>query len=128
MKNKDPYEEFYGTPEEWRKLQEKEERDRAEFSSLPASRGSSLVARGSTNGWSVVRSQKNKAIQEPIQSARSNLGFSASGANTKYAKSRVSGAVFVGQRAKNKIDDHPDDAYVEFKRHMGTKSGRVCRA
>jgi len=30
------------------------------------------------------------------------------------------GAVLVGQRAKNRIYDYPDDAYVEFKRRMGT--------
>jgi molecular chaperone DnaK len=30
------------------------------------------------------------------------------------------GAVLVGQRAKNKIYDFPDDAYIEFKRRMGT--------
>jgi len=30
------------------------------------------------------------------------------------------GAVHVGQRAKNKIEDSPDDAYIEFKRRMGT--------
>lgn len=30
------------------------------------------------------------------------------------------GTVHVGQRAKNKITDAPDDAYVEFKRRMGT--------
>jgi molecular chaperone DnaK len=30
------------------------------------------------------------------------------------------GAVLVGQRARNKIYDYPDDAYIEFKRRMGT--------
>ena len=31
------------------------------------------------------------------------------------------GAVHVGQRAKNRIIDAPDDAYVEFKRRMGSE-------
>jgi molecular chaperone DnaK len=30
------------------------------------------------------------------------------------------GALLVGLRARNKICDHPDDAFVEFKRRMGT--------
>ena len=30
------------------------------------------------------------------------------------------GAELVGQRAKNKVIDYPDDAYIEFKRRMGT--------
>jgi hypothetical protein len=64
LKNKDRYEEFYGTPEEWRKLQEEEERDRAEFCSLPPHGGSSLVARGLPTDGVVVRSRKREAIQE----------------------------------------------------------------
>src|ERR1700751_4923525 len=45
-------------------------------------------------------------------------------ADTDITPSAVSidkkGATHVGQRARNKIIDAPDDAYVEFKRRMGT--------
>ena len=45
-------------------------------------------------------------------------------ADTDITPSAVSidkkGAVLVGQRAKNKIESDSDDAYIEFKRRMGT--------
>lgn len=45
-------------------------------------------------------------------------------ADTDITPSAVSidkkGAVFVGQRARNKMYDSPDDAFIEFKRRMGT--------
>jgi hypothetical protein len=35
MSSLDPYAEYYATPEEWRALQEEEERERVEFYCLP---------------------------------------------------------------------------------------------
>ena len=64
MKNKDPYEEFYGTPEEWRKLQEKEERDRAEFSSPPHEAQALLREALPTDGVLCVR-KKIKRFKSP---------------------------------------------------------------
>src|SRR6266576_1872745 len=38
------------------------------------------------------------------------------------------GQLFVGTRAKNSIIDKPRDAYVEFKRQMGTENAYVFKA